>query len=79
MLPPLSLPIPKIDPPQTITAESPPEEPPEPCVVSCGLHITPNMGLLTSYLMKKFLIGLTYWSIPNVLQTGCRSSNRSGN
>ena len=48
ILPPISLPIPKMDPRDAIRADSPPEEPPEPLLVSCGLHVTPNIGLLTS-------------------------------
>ena len=50
MLPPLSLPIPMIDPPDAMSEDSPPDEPPEPLVGSKGLHVLPNIGLLTSYL-----------------------------
>ena len=53
MLPPLSLPIPMIDPPEAMSEDSPPEEPPEPLVVSKGLQVLPNIGLLTSYLNNK--------------------------
>ena len=53
MLPPLSLPIPVIDPPDAMSEDSPPEEPPEPLVLSKGLDVLPNIGLLTSYLNNK--------------------------
>ena len=53
ILPPISLPMPKMDPPADISEDSPPEEPPEPLLMSCGLHVTPNIGLLTSYLISK--------------------------
>ena len=53
MLPPLSLPIPMTDPPDAMSEDSPPEEPPELLVVSKGLQVLPNIGLLTSYLKNK--------------------------
>lgn len=44
ILPPMSVPIPSIDPPAAISAPSPPEDPPGPRFMSWGFKVRPYIG-----------------------------------
>lgn len=44
ILPPMSVPIPSIDPPAAIRAPSPPDDPPGPRFVSWGFKVRPYIG-----------------------------------
>jgi hypothetical protein len=54
MLPPKSLPNPRIDAPLAKRAPSPPEEPPGLKSLLCGFLVTPNIGLLQSELKVRW-------------------------
>ena len=56
MLPPISDPTPRMEPPAAIRAPSPPLEPPGERSCACALDAAPSIGLVHSTLRKRMFM-----------------------